>query len=376
MKIQVSVKELQKKMQRALGVVDAKATIPVLSNVRIDVLAANQARISASNLSLGMIQSVEIALQSDQAGSLLLPAKTLSEVLSSFPSDNQVVVDDSGDNVTTLVSKKFKAKIPKVKQELFPVIEQMPATEFSLNAGALKKLIERTEFAAPTKGGRHSVPAVLIESTVENLRAVGTDSFRIAVADAPGAGSGVFSLQLPKTVLGLLKDLPGTVISFSQSETNYFFQSEGEQILVRKSPTVFPPYQRAFKQGYVTRLAVAIPTLQMEIAAVQPFMDKDSQAFNLTVDKGEVTLRTSSLAGEGETSFDVEYPEVDKAVANAPNKLRMNPKFVSEFLSQVEGKVTVELSSDRTLAKLSSENYQYFIMPMQEKAPAAEAPKA
>lgn len=372
MKIKVVVKELQRKMQRSLSVIQAKITIPALENVKIDVLSVNKAIISGSDLGMSMIQSVDVVLQSDSLGSMLLPAKRLAAVLAVLPSEAEVILESDGVTPTQVsCGKKFKAVIPAVSTALFPAIEQMPEAQFTINNAALKLIIARTEFAAPSKGGRTAVPSVLIESTATLLRGAATDGFRIAVADVPGAGAGEFTIQLPKTVLGVLKELPGAVVTFSKTENSLFFNGDGEQILVRQPQTQFPPYQRAFAQKYVTELNVPVPTLKSMIEIVSPFMDSDVSAVNVSAADGELYMvAESALTGTGTAQETV-------AQTGVANKLRMNPKFVLEFLSQVEDTVKLELSTERTLAKFTNAkgDYQYFIMPMQEKQVEAKKEK-
>ena len=364
MKITVKVSELKKKMDRALGVIPSKATIPVLANVKIEVLSANQALISGSDLGMSMIQSVEIALVSDQAGALLLPVKTVADILAPLVSDAQVVIETEGETIT-LKCAKLKVKLPGTPLAQFPAIEPKPETQFHIKTSALKEIIARVEYAAPAKGGRQSVPSVLLESNDTTLQAVATDGFRIAIAKVAGAGAGTFSIQLPKTLLGLLKELPGEAIAFAESENNFFFVGDGEQILIRKPNTKFPPYQRVLVQEYTTEATLPVPSLSTLLAEITPVLDKDNPAVNVTVAGGELTMYgSSSLVGEAEDSVPV---TVDPTLA-ADNKVRLNPRFIQDFLGQAEGKVTVSLLAANKLVKFSNEknDYLYFVMPMQE----------
>lgn len=368
MKIKANVQELKIKIRRALEVIPTKTSIPILAYAKLAVTSDNKATISSSDLGISMIQSV--TLEADQAGAFLLPTEVVADMLSCFPSDAEVTLES--ETVTESKGKivreaillncgRFKAELPGVLLSLFPAFDQKPETQYIFNTDALKTLIERVDFAAPDKAGRHSVPSVQIESDDTKLRAVATDGHRIAVADAPGQGAGNFSFQLPKTALGLIKALPGATIAFSQSENNFFFQGDAEEILIRKPTAKFPPYQRAFLQPYRTEIKMPKTSLKNLIKAISPILDKDNPAVNIELTAGELTMSGSSLKGNASHQLKVEMTGEDI-------KIRINPVFVLEFLKHAEDTITINLESYQKLVKFTSEarDYQYFVQPMQD----------
>lgn len=359
MKIDVQASELAKKIQRALGVVQSKVTIPVLAFVKVEVLSVNEAKISGSDLGMSMIQTVDITLKSEQAGTLLLPAKKISEIIANVPSNAVVSIDDEG-GVLNIKAGKYKGKIPTVAANLFPAIEARPETQFVINKAALKSVIEKVEVAAPTKAGRHSVASILLESNATTLRAVASDGFRIAIADQAGAGGGEFSIQLPKTLLGVLKEIPGVGVQFSESETNFFFLGEKEQILIRKPTTKFPAYQKALGMvGFVTTAEIPVPMFKQAIAVVNPVTDSKNPSVFLTFGGGaEMTVSSASTEGEAEDTVDIKFQ-------GQPNKVKLNQNFILDFLNQAEGSATVQVINETSLVKLTNgEGFTYLVMPL------------
>lgn len=377
MKIKVTSNELLKKMDRALGVIAAKAMTPVLAYVKIEVISANRANIYGTDLGSSIIQGVEIALESADQGSILIPARQVSDLLKALPNNSEITIEQDGESTRLkCTGRKANVKLPGMPSTGFPVIEVPPAAQFNINTAALKKVTSLVDFAAPSKGGRTSVPSVLLESDGEKLQAAATDGFRVAVAFAKGINAGVFSIQLPKLLLPLLQGLPGDNVGFSQTETNFFFSAGNELIIVRKPMTTFPPYQRAYTTKYKTAFNVAVPTFLDALSWATAVVDKANPALNIEVEASNMRLIASSVLG-GESDQDV---EVTPKPLNEPNKVRMNTTYIRDYLSQIEGQVTVELSNERSLAKFSNgdESFVCFIMPMQDPKPATtpEAPAA
>lgn len=377
MKIQVKAAELAKKLSRALSVIPAKPTIPVLAYVKLEATSATTATMTGMDLGQAVIQNLSIALASSELGAILLPAAALSGLIAPLPSDAVVTIDNQDKTlVVTSNSKLVKnVKLPGMDLALFPAVDPRPATQANFNSAAFKKVVFAVEFAAPPKEGRSVVASVLLESTAAYLRGVATDGSRIAVAQVNGAGVGDISIQLPKNFLPVLKELPGEVIQYSRSENNLFFASEHETVFVRIPTTSFPGYQKpiAFDQ-FTNSFTVPVPMFKsaLDVIAVTAGGGEQPAAI-LSVGNGELSLFSSDAAvGEAESVIDV-------VLEGQPNKVKLNLKFLVDFLGKVEGAVRVQMVAPTAVVKLTggeAGEYQYFVMPMLENAqPAAEEKK-
>ncbi len=346
MKIEVKVSEFKKKVARSLGVIQAKAIIPAFSKVKLEVIAGQPAKMSASDLTASVIQTADVTVKANGEGIILLPAKVVDNMMGNLEGD-VLTIETDGDSIL-LKSKGFKAKLAGMPASQFPAIEQKPATKFSVNNGALRNVISKVEAAAPTKAGRHSVTSIQIESTAAGLRAVASDGFRIAIADVLGAGAGEFVIQLPKSVLGLIKAIPGDVVELSESETNFFFSSGAEQVLVRKPMTKFPPYQKALNLAkFNTDFKLDAEILRRAISGVSATIDGKAPAITISVDGMGLTLSSSNEEGSSEQELTV-------PVNGVPNTARINQTFINDFLGQAEGEISVQLVDAKNLVKFSN----------------------
>lgn len=373
MQITITVAELSRVLKLILGVVQNKVTIPVLSYVKIDVSGA-AATASGSDLGMSIVTSFPISASADSSCSVLLPAKRVQDFLSSLGGKDRETITITNDGTAVQIKAgKFKAKVPSLPIEQFPVFEQRPPVQAVISLGTLKMLIRKVESAVPSKEGRYSIPVILLESGKNILRAVATDGFRIAIADAIAAIP-EFKLFLPKIALPILSDLSGEDVEFSESETNYHFKTPTAQLLVRKSPAKFPSYEKALEKAtsFPSKLTVPSGDLKLAINAVMPVVDPKDSAVDLTFDgAGDLGISATSFDGEASDSVTV-------LGEGTPNKVRIDPVFILDFLAQADGQpITVCLTDMKNLVKFSTDTlYQYLVMPKLQVQPAAEEKKS
>lgn len=370
--IEVKVSEFKKKVARSLGVVQAKAIIPALSRVKLEVDGKGHAVMSASDLASSVIQSTDVTLKSTEPGTILLPAKMVDHMVGHLKGDAPLTISTEG-NTIHLKAGNFKGKLAGLSVDQFPLIEAQPPIKYTLNREALVGVISKVEAAAPTKAGRHSVTSIQIESNATGLRAVASDGFRIAIADAPGAGGGEFTIQLPKSVLGLIKDIPNVngVVSLAESETNFFFVAGDEQVLVRKPMTKFPPYQKALAlANFKTSFKASVDDFKYVLEGVSATVDGKVPAVVLNADGTNVFLHATNE----ESNYSEET--LITPVAGPAVTTKINPAFFNDFLGQAAGEVTVELIDTRSLIRLSNgANYRYLVMPLLPDTPKEQAAK-
>ena len=84
---------------------------------------------------------------------------------------------------------------------------------------------------------------------------------------------------------------------------------------------------------------------------------------HITVNQSEINIS----GGTNTTGFSHVTEPVEKT--GDDNRTSFNPDYILEFLKHAEGIVTINLSSENTLAKFSNDkgDYYYFLMPTQDK---------
>lgn len=381
MKISVKVAELSKKLQRANEVIPSKPAIPTDEWFKLEVIAADRAEVTGTDVGASIIQDLAITLDSDDYETVLLPAAKLLAIVSQLPSDTLLTIETDGTKPLKLSAKspKYKASVPSkdatdYRQIAIPTANQATT---KLKTKSVVSLIDRVSVAAPTKDQKQVTASLLFEGDGKTLVAVATDGFRIAVANAVESAHGEpISIQVPKTVVGLLKNVPGDEIVFTQSETNLFFKTPTELVVISKPISKFPPYKVVLAaMKFETITSIAIPVLSNAIGLANVTSDQKKPSVYIDFTPAGITI--ASLSEEGET-----VTELDATTQGNPNRVRLNQAFVNDFLGNVEGTVAIASKDARSFVKFSaSTDYEYFIMPLlleskKTAAAQAEAPTA
>ena len=221
MKVTVRINEFKRVLEEARFVMGRKAMTPVFEFVKIDIQNPSQATISAIDFhGSSIVQAFEV-VDSD-VGSFLLHAKKTADFLKRRVGGTATIETTLDSKNTVVKIGTVNMTIPTVPVSQFPAIESIPEVANEVSLKFLQKLIERVESACPEKNGRIAFPIVKIESDGNSLRAIATDGFRIAVAEARG-DCGVLDFQLPKTVVPALKRLARISRPFRSVRDKPFF---------------------------------------------------------------------------------------------------------------------------------------------------------
>src|ERR1700674_2074380 len=106
MKITIATTALSRVLGLVASIIQPKVAIPVLQNVRIDVVGT-KATVSASDLGQNIVAVLPIVAAPDGDGSLLVLAKKLQEILNAVTAEN--VTLETADTKLLVKAGKYKA---------------------------------------------------------------------------------------------------------------------------------------------------------------------------------------------------------------------------------------------------------------------------
>ena len=154
MKITLSRSQLLKPLQRVVGVVERRQTLPILSNVLL--------RTESDSLSLlGTDLEVELVAHVNldgitMKGETTLPARKLMDITRSLPDSAEIALTIDQQQAV-LKSGRSRFTLSTLPSGDFPRIDEGPSdTEFAIPSKHLSHLLDRTAFA----GASSSYPAV------------------------------------------------------------------------------------------------------------------------------------------------------------------------------------------------------------------------
>ena len=161
----------------------AGGSLPVLSHVLLVAETANQLKISATNLEIGIV--VTIAAKVSQVGAITLPAKLLFDVVSGLPNDAISLEMDARTQSVRLTCGAFETNIKGFEAAEFPIIPSSAGgtSMASLAPEALCSAISQVAFAAAADETRPILTGVRIRLAQQRVSFAAADTFRIAFRD-------------------------------------------------------------------------------------------------------------------------------------------------------------------------------------------------
>lgn len=184
MKFRVSRDALLKPLNLVAGVVERRQTLPVLSNVLLN-LDGDRLSITGTDLEVELVGRVNLE-EAGEAGEITVPARKLADICKSLPdgADLEIAVADAK---VTVRSGRSRFTLTTLPAREFPNIEDSIGThQFVLKQGELRRLIERTGFAMAQQDVRYYLNGMYWELRAGRLRAVATDGHRLAICTFPG----------------------------------------------------------------------------------------------------------------------------------------------------------------------------------------------
>ncbi|MGB0711926.1 MAG: DNA polymerase III subunit beta [Gammaproteobacteria bacterium] len=183
MKLSIDRESLLKPLQQAVGVVEKRQTLPVLSNL---LLEARGDRMEIIGTDLEVELSASMPLDTPLEGQVTLPARKLVDICRSLPEGATIGLDVDG-RKAVLKSGRSRFSLATLAADEFPKVDDIgTVTEVVINQSDFKRMLERTHFAMAIQDVRYYLNGMLLEIDRDHLRAVATDGHRLAMCTVPG----------------------------------------------------------------------------------------------------------------------------------------------------------------------------------------------
>lgn len=347
MKVTLERAALLKSLGHVHRVVERRNTIPILSNV---LLQAVDGRLTLRATDLDLEVTERLAADVGLAGATTLPAHVLYDIVRKLPDGAQVSLESAGDTGQLLLrSGRSRFNLQALPESDFPDLNPGDLTHrFSLPAGDLKKLIDKTQFAISTEETRYYLNGIYVH-TIEvdghtMLRAVATDGHRLARVEipAPSGSAGMPGVIVPRKAVAevqkLVEDVNAEVlIELSTTKARFTF---GDVVLTSKLiDGTFPDYARVIPSGNDKRLVIECAPFAAAVDRVSTISSERGRAVKLSLADGRLTLTvTNPDSGSATEELEVDYD-------SGPIDIGFNARYLLD--------ITAQLDSDTALFKLA-----------------------
>ena len=360
---------LLKSLNFVQGVVEKKNTLPILSNVLLQ-LKDNKLSIVATDLDIvfyNEISDVKIINE----GSTTTSAAILYDILRKISSNSELNFDLKSENKLSLKSDSADFNLLCLPTDNFPSFaDEFEGQEIAIDKNRFLKLLNKTRISISNDDTRHYLNGVFLHLTEAHgrnfLTGVATDSHRLSSSSLEIENSNDFSsLILPrKTVFQLCSLLSETSDSLTmQSSENKIKFTLGKIRLISKViDGKFPDYKKVVPATNDKILNVPSKEFINSIERVASVSLDRKEGVKLMIDKDNIQLSVNSAnSGEGNETIKADYNSESLNIS-------FNSKYLIDIASEIENKNLKMNLKDSTSPVLiedaSDKNSYYVIMPM------------
>jgi DNA polymerase-3 subunit beta len=353
-------------LQFVTGIVERRHTLPILSNVLIDV-EDSAVHFLATDLEVQIRATAKLE-SAHKPGSLTVGAKKLQDILRAFPPDADTALETKESRLTVKAGKSRFA-LQTLAAVDFPKIAEAKdeATEVTIPQREFRRVLGLVQFAMAVQDIRYYLNGVLISCEGTTVRVVATDGHRLSMASYKLAEAvGKIEAILPrKTVLELIKllDESDDPIHMKMHQNQVKFTFAGIEIVSKIVEGKFPDYTKVIPSGYTNHVQLNRLEFQAALQRASILSNDKIRGVRLVFTKDSLSIICSNN----------EQEEAEESLAITYDRDAMDIAFNIAYLLDALGHLSTETiqfslgeanMSSALVTQPGSEDFKYVVMPM------------
>ncbi len=359
---------LLKSLNFVQGVVEKKNTLPILSNV---LLQLKNKKLSIVATDLDIIFYDEISdIKIVNEGSTTTSAAILYDILRKISSNAELSFELKSENKLSLKSENSDFNLLCLPTDNFPTFaDEFEGNVIKLNNNRFLNLLNKTRISISNDDTRHYLNGIFLHLTEAHgrnfLTGVATDSHRLSSSSLEVDNKDFTSLILPrKTVFQLCSLLSETSeqLTMQTGENRIKFTLGKIKLISKVIDGKFPDYKKVVPTSNDKILKVSAKDFINSIERVASVSLDRKEGVKLVINKDNVQLSVNSAnSGEGNEKIEAEFSSDNLNIS-------FNSKYLIDIASEIEDKnLKINLKdsvSPVLIEDLSDKNSYYVIMPM------------
>lgn len=357
----ISASALLKHLKSIGGVLNSSNTIPILDCFLFEI-NKNELTLSASDMETTITTSVKV--ESNDTGSIAVPAKTLLDSLANLPEQPISFIVDKTKHALKLKTETGDYNISGQNGEEYPKMPRLDSqTSIVIKSDVLGSAINKTIFATGNDDLRPVMSGVFCQFNETNSIFVATDAHKLVRYTRNDAkSSAAASFIMPKKPLNVLKSLLAGVddaVKIEFNKTNALFSFGNVNLICRLIDGKYPNYEAVIPKQNPNKLTVDRGAFQGALKRVSVFSNKATHQIRLKVTGSQLRISAEDLdfANEGHETLTCTYIGEDMEIG-------FNSRFLVEMVSN--------LDCDEIVIEMSAPNRAGIILPSNKTNPAED----
>lgn len=368
---------LQENLNKGLNVVGravaTRTTLPITNNI---LLATDQGRLKLVATNLEMAISCWIGAKIEEEGIITIPAKLLTEFVSSLPGERIDLYLSPSTKTLELKCARFEARISGVDAKDFPPIPSIDeGITTSIDSNSLHRGISQVAFAAAIEESRPVLTGVNARFEGDVLTLAAADGFRLAVFKLPLAKSVSQQTEIiipARTLAELNRLMPeeeeAIEITLNPNKSQILFRLKNIELVSQLIQGNFPNYTQLIPQSYQTKMVVNVAEFLRATKTASIFARDGSGIVRLMITPGSELVPGKVTVSARSEEIGDDVGEIDATVEGDESKIAFNGKYLTDVLNVLqESQVALETtnpSSPGLIKPVGADNYLHVVMPM------------
>ena len=368
MKFNVNQQDLQQALNYCQGVIEKRSTLPILSNILLEVKNSNLT-LTATDLDLifiHQINNVEVL----EEGKTTSTSATMYDIVRKLSVGKKINLTLTNESKLHLESEKSIFNLNCMNASEFPITdENFNQNEFLIKSKQLLKLLNKCKFSISNDETRHYLSGIYLHHTeVEDknyLTAVATDSHRMSISKIRLENKIDFEpLILPKKTIfqlcSLLDGYDGDV-KISNVKSKIKFELKNSILISKLIDGKFPNYIQVIPKNNQKKLEVDLKLFLNSVDRVASVSldKKDGVKFNLLENSLDLSVNNTN-SGDGKETLNVKFDH--------QLEISFNSRYLLDVASQIDGeKIEIYLNDTGSPALIKDPgdfDSIYVVMPM------------
>tara|TARA_Y100000741_G_scaffold274649_1_gene214649 strand:- start:384 stop:1496 length:1113 start_codon:yes stop_codon:yes gene_type:complete len=368
MKFNINQQDLQKSLSYCQGVIEKRSTLPILSNVLLDV-GNGKLTITATDLDLIFIHQIS-NIEILEEGKTTTSASIMYDIVRKISSGKKINFSNPSENKLQLESEKSLFNLNCISASEFPLMdENFNQNEFVIESKKFLKLLNKCKFSVSNDETRHYLTGIFLHQTqIEDkifLTAAATDSHRMSISKIRLKNKIEFEpIILPKKTIfqlcSILEDFEGD-IKISNIKSKIKFEINESILISKLIDGKFPNYVQVIPKENQKKLEIDLKSFLNSVDRVASVSldKKDGVKFSLSKNTLDLSVNNTN-SGDGKESLIVKFDD--------ELNISFNSRYLIDVASQLDGeKIEIYLKDTGLPALIKDpEDFDsiYVVMPM------------
>ena len=361
----ITKEEVVKSLNQTLGVVEKRQTLPILSNILLEV-DESSLKLTATDLE-SEISTTSTVSNYKSGGKTTAPARKLSDLCRLMPDLAEIHFFLDGDNLK-IETESGKYNLSTLPSEDFPVFEiEDTQSQINISSQNLKNLITKTSFAMGNQDWRHYLNGLYMMIDDKVITTVATDAHRLAMATSSlnealsESTSGIVPRKSINEIGKLVGDESENVV-IQLGQTSIAANVSGTTFVSKLIEGKFPDYEQVIPSGESSLLVVDRKNFSESLSRVSVLSSEKYKGVRIITKENSLNISANNPEKEqGEENLPCEYQGEEIDIA-------FNVNYLQEILSTIDSE-TIEINffgSEKSclITDPNSENLKYVVMPL------------